>query len=532
MVSSIGYIHTRRDAAVLILVVVSGGLITQSFADHTKVQGKRQLENEWASTSKKDHKGPNTYEFRYDVENAPTNNIQYRMEERHPNGSVVGSYGQVQPDGKIRVVSYVADKDGIKTYVKDGGGGGGNGGVDQYVAEGSSLDPVQRVTSQIIQTAVKSQQQHKSPLHDKYQRPTPSTAAAAGQRVDTAHAYHQQRTNLDPATFRPEDSPGYQETNQPFVGDQLKDKLHTSHAEYQVVPSQQQQQQQFVQNASPLAPVVPYTLQGPAPPQQPTHYMLNVPPLPSLGDNSPLPLLPGQQPLPITPDQGPIMIQLQQPPQPVHNHQQQTNYQYQPAQMHQQQLLSPSQVQQYQQQPVRVQPPANLPQHQQAGRLVPNQLQQAVQYQPQQARVVQQQVLPPQYQQLQQQHLQQQQQLLQQLQQQQQQKLQQQQQKSQQQQQQPQQQQKLPYQQSVMQQPYVQQVNIPAHPSQLQVRGNVQQHHAVVPMQYFHQPNPATTIEQYRQQLQLQAAESQTFPIFMLPPRDSVFSFQGKPFRF
>lgn len=59
-------------------------------------------------------KGPNTYEFRYDVENAPTNNIQYRMEERHPNGSVVGSYGQVQPDGKIRVVSYVADKDGIK----------------------------------------------------------------------------------------------------------------------------------------------------------------------------------------------------------------------------------------------------------------------------------------------------------------------------------------------------------------------------------------------------------------------------------
>lgn len=83
-----------------------------------------------------------------------------------------------------------------------------------------------------------------------------------------------------------------------------------------------------------------------------------------------------------------------------------------------------------------------------------------------------------------------------------------------------------------MQQPYVQQVSIPAHPSQLQVRGNVQQHQAVVPMQYFHQPNPATTLEQYRQQLQLQAAESQILPVFMLPPRNSVFSFEGKRFQF
>ncbi|XP_026812785.1 putative mediator of RNA polymerase II transcription subunit 26 [Rhopalosiphum maidis] len=516
MVSRIVYVQTRLGAVVEVFALVAAvGLITQSFADDTKVHDKRQLENEWASTSKKNHKGPDTYEFRYDVENAPTNNIQYRMEERHANGSVVGSYGQVQPDGKIRVVSYVADKDGVKTYVKD------NGGADQYVAEGSSLDPVQRVTSQIIQTAVKSQQ-HKSPLHDKYHRPTPSTAAAAGQRVDTAHAYHQQRTNIDPAVFRPEESPGYQETNQPFVGDQLKDKLQSSYAEYRVAPPGQQQQQQpaphqLVQTAGPLPPVVPYNLQqGTVPAQQPSHYMLNVPPLPALADNSPLPLLPGQQPLPITPDRGPIMIQLQQPQQqqqvPPSNYPQQQHYlQYQPTQVHQQQLrlpqgqqqlLNPSQVQQYQQQPVRVQPPAHLQQQ-----LTP---QQAVQYQPQQARVVSQQTLPPQY--LQQQQQQQQQQQLQ---------LQQQ-----------QQQQKVPYQQSVMQQQYPQQVNIPAHPSQLQIRGNVQQHHATVPMQFFHQPNPATTAEQYRQQLQLQAAESQIFPVFVLPPADGVFHFGKKRLRF
>lgn len=399
-----------------------------------------------------------------------------------------------------------------RTYVKDNGGG------DKYVAEGSSLDPVQRVTSQIIQTAVKSQQ-HKSPLHDKYHRPTPSTAAAAGQRVDTAHAYHQQRTNVDPATFRPEDSPGFQETNQPFVGDQLKDKLQSSYAEYRVGPPSQQQPtpHQLVQNSAPLPPVVPYNLQqSTVPAQQPSHYVLNVPPLPALADNSPLPLLPGQQPLPITPDRGPIMIQLQQPQQQQQQQQPpppQHYLQYQPTQVQQQQLrlpqgqqqlLHPSQVQQYQQQPVRVQPPVHL---QQQVQLTPNQ-QQTVQYQPQQARVVSQQTLPPQY-------------LQQQLQQQQQHQLQQQ-----------QQQQKVPYQQSVMQQQYPQQVNIPAHPSQLQIRGNVQQHHATVPMQFFHQPNPATTVEQYRQQLQLQAAESQIFPVFVLPPTDTILDFQRKRLRF
>lgn len=396
---------------------------------------------------------------------------------------------------------------------------GKTGGGDQYVAAGSSLDPVQRVTSQIIQTAVQSQQNHKSPLHDKYHRPTP---AASNHRVDSAHAYHQQRTNVDPSTFRPEDSPGYQETNQPFVGDQLKNQLHSSYAEYRVPSAPQQapspalqQQQAIVQSASPilvqnavspLPPVAPYSLQGPLQPtqqqQQPSHYMLNVPPLPSLADNSPLPLLPGQQPLPITPDRGPIMIQLQQPQQP----QQQQNYQYQsqPTQVYQQQLrlppgqaqqqfLQPSQAQLYQQQPVRVQPPVHLQQQQQQQvRLVPQQ--QQVQYQPnQQARA--QLAANQQYQQ--------------------------------------QQQQKVPYQQSVMQQQYPQQVNIPAHPSQLQVRGTVQQQQTVVPMQYFHQPNPATTVEQYRQQLQLQAAESQLYPVFVLPPSGTnVFDFKGKRFRF
>lgn len=380
------------------------------------------------------------------------------------------------------------------------------------MAEGSSLDPIQRVTSQIIETASKSQQQqHRSPLYDKYHRPTPSTAA---DRVVTAHAYHQQRTKIDPATFRPHDSPGFRETEQPFIGDQLKDKLHATQADYHV--------QQTARPLQPLPSIIPYNLpvptSTPTSPQLPsTHYVLNVPPLPALADNSPLPLLPGQQPLPITPNRGPITIQLQ--------HQQQSQH-YQPLHEHQQQLLrlppppqqqffSPVQAQQqYQQQPVRIQSPAHLHQN--------------VQYHPQQARAVAHQVQPAQQhqrqlQQLQQQHQQQLQQQQQKLQQQQQQQLQQQQHLQQQQ----QQQQKSPYQQSVMQQPYTQHVNIPAHPSQLHLRGTVQQHHTTAPMQFFHQPNPATTMEQYRQQLQLQAAESRLFPAFALPPDDSVFDFDG-----
>lgn len=41
---------------VVFISVVVGRLIMQSSADDTEVPSKRQLENDWASTSKKDHK--------------------------------------------------------------------------------------------------------------------------------------------------------------------------------------------------------------------------------------------------------------------------------------------------------------------------------------------------------------------------------------------------------------------------------------------------------------------------------------------
>lgn len=50
-------VQARRDVAILLLLAIVGKQITQlSAADDTRVRDERQVENEWASTSKRDHK--------------------------------------------------------------------------------------------------------------------------------------------------------------------------------------------------------------------------------------------------------------------------------------------------------------------------------------------------------------------------------------------------------------------------------------------------------------------------------------------
>lgn len=57
---------------------------------------------------------PGTYSFGYDVSDADSGNTQFRNEERYPNGTVVGSYGYIDPSGKPVRYKYIADERGYR----------------------------------------------------------------------------------------------------------------------------------------------------------------------------------------------------------------------------------------------------------------------------------------------------------------------------------------------------------------------------------------------------------------------------------
>ncbi|CAG4941717.1 unnamed protein product [Parnassius apollo] len=62
---------------------------------------------------------PGAYTFGYDISDPGTGNMQYRNEERYPNGTVVGSYGYLDPFGSTRRYQYVADEKGYRV-INDG----------------------------------------------------------------------------------------------------------------------------------------------------------------------------------------------------------------------------------------------------------------------------------------------------------------------------------------------------------------------------------------------------------------------------
>ncbi|TKX27802.1 larval cuticle protein 16/17-like [Spodoptera litura] len=61
-------------------------------------------------------RNPQIYSFGYDVNDPATGNTQYRAEQRHPNGTVTGSYGYIDPYGKPVKYKYIADKFGYRVY--------------------------------------------------------------------------------------------------------------------------------------------------------------------------------------------------------------------------------------------------------------------------------------------------------------------------------------------------------------------------------------------------------------------------------
>lgn len=58
--------------------------------------------------------GAGSYSFGYEIEDPEYHNVQYRDEERQPNGTVTGSYGWVKPDGNIIMIKYIADDKGYR----------------------------------------------------------------------------------------------------------------------------------------------------------------------------------------------------------------------------------------------------------------------------------------------------------------------------------------------------------------------------------------------------------------------------------
>lgn len=74
---------------------------------------------DWNAYDERDTDGPGTYSFGYEIEDPSSGNTQFRQEERFANGTVVGSYGLVEPDGNVRVVSYVADALGYRVRIEN-----------------------------------------------------------------------------------------------------------------------------------------------------------------------------------------------------------------------------------------------------------------------------------------------------------------------------------------------------------------------------------------------------------------------------
>ncbi|XP_045470744.1 uncharacterized protein LOC123678021 [Harmonia axyridis] len=69
---------------------------------------------EWKNYNHREPEGRGTYAFGYDIDDIENNNVQFRNEEKLSNGSVVGNYGYLDPNGDVVMVRYIADERGYR----------------------------------------------------------------------------------------------------------------------------------------------------------------------------------------------------------------------------------------------------------------------------------------------------------------------------------------------------------------------------------------------------------------------------------
>lgn len=75
---------------------------------------KRPSEVGWSNYNYREPKGRGTYAFGYNIQDHKTSNVQFKNEERHPDGSITGNYGYLLPNGNVQKVTYIADKFGYR----------------------------------------------------------------------------------------------------------------------------------------------------------------------------------------------------------------------------------------------------------------------------------------------------------------------------------------------------------------------------------------------------------------------------------
>ncbi|KAI5700139.1 hypothetical protein M8J76_016884 [Diaphorina citri] len=76
---------------------------------------KRNSAQQWQTVVEKKAQNPAVKPSSMDLVAAPaTGNVQYQQEEQLANGTVVGKYGILEPNGKLRLVHYTADKDDFR----------------------------------------------------------------------------------------------------------------------------------------------------------------------------------------------------------------------------------------------------------------------------------------------------------------------------------------------------------------------------------------------------------------------------------
>ncbi|KAJ8918327.1 hypothetical protein NQ315_008020 [Exocentrus adspersus] len=122
---------------------------------------------DWTNYNSFEPEGPGTYGFGYDIEDPEKDNIQFRDEERHPNGTVRGSYGYLRPDGVVHIVHYTADRAGFRAN------------IESYPRRGQlkpfgnpKLSPEDSTPSPALTAALQSQTTYKKQhVHEQHLRP-------------------------------------------------------------------------------------------------------------------------------------------------------------------------------------------------------------------------------------------------------------------------------------------------------------------------------------------------------------------------